>query len=183
MDSILEIIGQILGAVAVICGFVSYQMRTQKQLLVVNTITCAVFCAHYILIGAYSGFALNFLCIFRNFGYFYRNKKHPDSKVIPIVFTVTMLIVGILSWHAWYSVLSVIGLVVNTWYMSASNPQTVRKSILYSSPLVLLYDVFVLSLGGIVYESVAIISAIIGIIRFRKNQGEKANEKELERAE
>ena len=70
MDSILEIIGQILGAVAVICGFVSYQMRTQKQLLVVNTITCAVFCAHYILIGAYSGFALNFLCtliIFRHF--------------------------------------------------------------------------------------------------------------------
>lgn len=170
MNSALEIIGQILGVVAVICGFVSYQMRTQKQLLVVNTITCAVFCLHYILIGALSGCALNALCIFRNFAYFYRNKKYPESKVIPILFTVAMAAVGALSWHAWYSVLSVIGLVVNTWYMAASNPQTVRKSILFSSPLVLLYDVFVLSLGGIVYESVAIISAIIGMVRFRKNQ-------------
>lgn len=170
MDNYLAVIGQILGVVAVICGFVSYQMRTQKQLLVVNTITCAIFCAHYILIGAYSGFALNALCIFRNFGYFYRNKKNPESRMIPILFTAAMLVVGILSWHAWYSVLSVAGLVLNTWFMSAKNPQTVRKSILVTSPMVLLYNVFVVSLGGMVYESVAIISALIGIIRFRREQ-------------
>ena len=44
-----------------------------------------------------------------------------------------------------------------------------RKSILVTSPLVLIYDVFTLSIGGIVYETVAIVSSIIGIVRYRKD--------------
>ena len=73
------IIGQILGVVAIALGFLSYQMKTQKQLLMMQTATSLVFCLHYLLIGAPSGMAMNVICIFRNLAYFYRNKKQSKS--------------------------------------------------------------------------------------------------------
>ena len=59
-----------LGVVAVILGFVTYQMKSPKALLIVNLITCGVFCLHYLLIGAISGAVMNGLGILRNVVYF-----------------------------------------------------------------------------------------------------------------
>ena len=53
------IIGQIIGVIAVAGTFVSYQTKTQKQLLIVNMIATALFCVHYMLLGASSGMVLN----------------------------------------------------------------------------------------------------------------------------
>lgn len=166
----ITLIGQILGGIAVVLGFLSYQTSTAKKLLAIQTATCVVFCAHYLLIGAYSAFALNAVGIVRNVVYYHKDKKFFSGKLFPILFAVIMAILGALSWQGLYSLFVIVGLVVNTLCMSLSDPQNIRKSILVTSPLVLIYDVFVLSIGGIVYESVAIISSIIGIIRARKQE-------------
>lgn len=166
------IIGQIMGLVAVVLGFISFQMRTQKQLLVLQTATTIAFCIHYYLIGATSGLMLNLLGIVRNLAYYHKDKPLFSGKKCPIFFAIVMGIVGLLSWQGYYSVFVVLGLVINTVCLSFTNPQNTRKSILVSSPLVLIYDVFVLSIGGVVYESVVIVSSIIGIIRYRKQTEE-----------
>jgi len=164
------IVGQIMGFVAVVLGFVSFQMRTQKQLLVVQTATTIAFCIHYYLIGATSGLMLNLLGIVRNLAYYHKDKPLFSGKKCPIFFAVVMGIVGMLSWQGYYSIFVVMGLVINTVCLSFTNPQNIRKSILVSSPLVLAYDAFVLSIGGVIYESVVIISSIIGIVRYRQEK-------------
>ena len=162
------LIGQALGVVAVILGFITYQMRSQKALLVVNMITCAVFCAHYLLIGAISGFALNAVGFVRNIVYTNRDKKIFASPVWPYVFGVIMLIAGILTWQDWRSVLAVCALVINSLALSLKNPQHIRYSLLITCPLVLIYDLLLHSYGGMVYEGMSIVSSLIGIYRFRK---------------
>lgn len=162
------IIGQVMGLVAVVLGFVSFQMRTQKQLLVVQTATTIAFCIHYYLIGATSGLMLNLLGILRNLAYYHKEKKIFAGKKCPIFFAAVMGIVGLLSWQDYYSIFVVLGLVINTVCLSFADPQNIRKSILVTSPMVLIYDAFVLSIGGIIYESVVIVSSIIGILRYRK---------------
>ena len=164
------IIGQILGGVAVALGFVSYQMKTKRSLLLLQIAVSAVFCIHYYLIDATAGAALNFLSIVRNSTYYFKDKGQGVSKAFPITFMVISAIAGIALWEAWYSVFAVLGLVIHTGCMSIHNPQTVRKSILVTSPLVLLYDAFALSFGGMIYESVAIVSSIVGIVRYRKSR-------------
>lgn len=164
------IVGQIMGFAAVVLGFVSFQMRTQKQLLVVQTATTIAFCIHYYLIGATSGLMLNLLGIVRNLAYYHKDKPFFSGKKCPVFFAVVMGIVGLLSWQGYYSIFVVMGLVINTVCLSFTNPQNIRKSILVSSPLVLAYDAFVLSIGGVIYESVVIISSIIGIIRYRQEK-------------
>lgn len=170
MEQVTYMIGQALGVVAIVLGFVSYQMKTQKQLLVMQIITCVVFCVHYMLIGAVSGMSLNAVCALRNIVYYYRNKRNDTSLIWPSIFAVILGIIGILTWEAWYSVFVFSGLIINTLCLAFTDPQKVRKSILVTSPLVIIYDVFALSIGGIVYESVAIISSVIGIIRNNKNR-------------
>jgi hypothetical protein len=79
-----------------------------------------------------------------------------------------MAIMGILSWEAWYSILAVIALTVNSYAMSFTNPNHLRKSILITSPMVLIYDILAHAYGGMVYEIVAIVSVIIGLYRYRE---------------
>lgn len=62
------------------------------------------------------------------------------------------------------------GLVINSLCLSLQNPHLVRKSILLTSTMVLIYDILLPSVSGAVYESIAIISSVIGLVRYRKEQ-------------
>ena len=167
---IAEIIGQILGFVAVILGFISYQVKTDKQLLFVHLLTCAVFSVNYYLLGAIPAAILNGVGVIRNIVYYNKDKSFYKPRLFPILFAVIMLILGIYSSNGIHSVLIVGGLVINTLCLSFRNPQNVRKSVLFTCAMVLIYDIIEHSIGGVIYESVAIISAIIGLIRFRRKE-------------
>ena len=96
-------------------------------------------------------------------------KKGDKSMLWPLIFTSILAIIGLLTWNGWYSIFVFLGLIINSMCMAFSDPQNVRKSILVTSPMVLIYDAFTLSIGGFIYESVAIISSLIGIIRNKKD--------------
>lgn len=163
-----EIIGQALGLICVLLGFINYQVKTRKKIIYINLVTVVCFCVHYLLIGAYVGAALNGVAILRNIVYHLTGNNAKHNKISAILFTIVMGAIGVLSWEGAYSALAVAGLMINTFCMSFQNPNNLRKSILVSCPLVLLYNCFVLSVGGIVYESVGIVSAVIGLIRYNK---------------
>lgn len=173
MDQIVYIIGQLLGIVAIALGFLSYQMKSRDKLVFVQFATAVCFVLHYLMIGAYSGMALNVISVIRNLTYYQLGRKGPVKRYWAVIFSVVMGIVGIVSWQSWYSVFAVLGLIINSYCMSFSDPQSIRKSILVTSPMVLLYDCFVLSIGGIVYESVAIVSAVVGVCRYAKEKARK----------
>ncbi|MBR4960713.1 MAG: YgjV family protein [Clostridia bacterium] len=166
------IIGQILGLVALAFTALSYQTESSKKLLVLQTIATALFSIHYFLIGAASGLALNILAIVRNLIYYNRDKKFFSGWFFPVLLSLGMGVVGALAWQSWYSLLIIIALMINTLFLAVPSAQTIRKSILLTSTMILIYDVFVLSVGGIINEALAIISSVIGIIRM--NRKEKA---------
>ena len=155
MDWIM-LIGQALGVVAVILGFVTYQMKSPKALLIVNLITCGVFCLHYLLIGAISGAVMNGLGILRNVVYTNRDKKIFSSPAWPFIWAAVMLVAGLITWQDWRSVLMVCALVINSMALSMKNAQHIRYSLLITCPLVMIYDVLLHSYGGIVYEGMSI---------------------------
>lgn len=165
MDNIWYIIGQVFGGIALLFGFLSYQMKSQKLLLLMQLGTSICLGLNYLCVGAISGAYLSIIIVARNVAYNIRNRKGSTDKIVPIIFAVALSIMGIITWEAWYSIFVFVGLFVNTIGLSFQDPQNVRKSILISSPLVLIYDLISMAYGGALYESVAVISAIIGIIR------------------
>lgn len=167
MDPI-EIIGQGFGIVAFIIAFFAYQADTSKKLLFIQTVAVVCFCIHYAMIGAATAFVLNAVGVIRNLIFYFNDKKIFSSKLWPYFLAFIMLILGVMTYQGWYSVLFIIGLSVNTVCMSLPTSQGIRKSLLFTCPPVLVYNIIVVSVGGIINEILSIISATVGIIRYRK---------------
>ncbi len=168
MDNIAIVLSNIMGGVAIILGFVSFQMHKRKSLLIVQIATTLAFCAHYGFMGAWAGFSLNTIGAVRNLAYYHKDKKWLSTWVTPVVFSAAMLTVGFLTWQGYQDLFYISSMAISSFAMYFFGAQNIRKSILLTSSLVLVYDIMVGSWWGTVYESVAIISAIIGIIVYIK---------------
>ena len=162
------VIGQILGIFAPILTTVSYQANTKRRLLIIQTLATLCVCISYLLLDAPSGFALNIVCLTRNVTFFFMNEKSKLNYASAGFFALMMVPLGILSWQGPISVLMIVALAINTVCRSFGIPQLLRKSILLTSTMVLIYNCYVFSIGGILNETLAIVSSVIGIIRFRK---------------
>ena len=164
------IIGQALGIISTIIGVCSFQVNSKRKLLLIQSIATICTCLSYLFLGASPGFALNIVCLARNGVFYFQKEGTKSSYILTGVFMIAMAIIGALSWQGPISLLIIIALVANTFFMCLGNPQMLRYSILVTSTLVLIYNIRFIAIGGIAYESLAIVSSIIGIIRFRKDK-------------
>ena len=167
------IIGQILGIVAPIITFVSYQVNSKKKLLILQTAATLSTCLSYMFLGADSGFALNIVCIIRNIAFFFQDSKSKMNMISAVILAAVMGGLGILSWEGPISLLVILALAANTIFMSFGDAQLLRQSVICTSSMILIYNIFVFSIGGMINESVAIVASIIGIITFVKMKREK----------
>lgn len=170
------ILGQILGIVATIICFLSYQMNTKKSLLVVQTIGTSCTCLSYFFLGATSGFILNIVCVVRNFSFYFLKEK--QAFYVAILFAIINCVLGAFSWEGYISLLIIIPLAVNTMCLSFGKPQLLRYSILFTSTAIMVYNIFVFAIGGTINEAVMVISAVVGILRFRKKENVPVEGKE-----
>ena len=167
MQNIITYIGHILGFISVGLFCYSYQRTKKDKLLIIQTAATALSCIQYLLIGAYSGFALNIVCIIRNFVYYQRDKKQRTDWITPAILAVCMAIMSFFSWEGLHSLLITLGLVINTICMGMFGAHKFRKTILISSTLILAYNIFAHSYSGMLSEFISLVSVIIGIVRFR----------------
>ena len=181
MQLILTWCGHILGFISVGLFFYSYQRSKKQKILAIQTVATALSCIQYLLIGALSGFALNIVCIIRNFIYSYRDKKNIKDWVSPLLLALLMAGVSVFSWEGLHSLMITAGLVINTVSLGVLGSKNIKRSIIVSSSLILTYNIFAGSYSGILSESLSIISAIIGVImQKKKEKAAKLNSQEAE---
>ncbi len=166
----MELSGQILGWLAAFLTFLSYQCKEQKKLIFIQILSAASLCVSYLLLGAYSGMVLNVVCILRNVIIYKKNVKFFSYSFWPYVLTLTMGLTGIFSWQGHMSLLIIVALMINTIFIYMPNIQNLRKSILLTSTMVILYNVYYSVWGGVTNELIAIVSSAIGLYRYRKTK-------------
>ena len=160
----------ILGIGAMISLFVSHQQKSRKGILVGKLCADLFWAAHYICLGAFAGMIPNFIGIFREVVFINRKKyKFLGKGIIPIVFIITNLTLGIISYEEWFDALPILASAFVTFSLWIDNPKLTKCISIPVSSAFLVYDVFVNSYMGIINESVAILSIIIFFIR----KGEK----------
>jgi len=166
----MELTGQILGWMAALLTFCSYQCKEHKKLIVVQSAATISMCLSYLFMGALSGMALNIVCIIRNFIIFRKDIKFFSHRCWAYMLAGVMGIMGAVSWQNPMSLLIIIALMVNTVFLYFPNVQNLRRSILVTSTMILVYDVYFSVWGGVMNELIAISSSIIGLYRYRKNR-------------
>ena len=166
----MVIIGQIMGWLAAILTFASYQCKDHKKLLIVQTLSSLSICISYLLLGAWSGMLLNVICIARNFIIYRKDIKIFSYSFWPYALAIVMGIMGVLSWQGPMSLLVIVALVANTVFLYFPNVQNLRKSILITSTMVLIYNAYYNVWGGVVNEMIAIVSSAIGLYRYKNTK-------------
>jgi general stress protein CsbA len=165
----IEIIGQIISVVAVIITFVTYLMKSSTQIFVTNAIATAVSCVAYAMLGGTTALGLNILCVVRNVCYLYKDRNKYTARILPVALALIMAVMSAFLWEGYHSLFFVVGITLNTLAMGYFNPQNLRKSILLTSSLILIYNLLmpIPSIGGSINELVAISSSVIGLICHR----------------
>ena len=157
-----------MGWLAALITFLSYQCKEHKKLIIVQTLSTLSICISYLLLGAWSGMLLNVVCIIRNFIIYRKDIKIFSYSFWPYVLAALMGVMGAVSWQGPMSLLVIVALAVNTLFLYFPNVQNLRKSIVITSTMVLIYNAYFAVWGGVFNELIAISSAIIGIYRYRK---------------
>ena len=145
-------------------------MNTKKSLLLTQSLATACTCISYLFLGASSGFALNIVCLVRNGCFYYLKEGQKPIYISTAILATAMVVLGAFSWQGPISLLMIIALAVNTVFLSLGKPQILRYSILLTSSMILIYNIYVFTIGGMLNESIAIFSSLIGIIRFRRGR-------------
>lgn len=164
----MKIAGHIIGFVALFLFICSYQLRDKRRLLVVQTAATVLICLQYLLIGAYTGFALNIVCAARNVIYYHRDKRFFSGWLPPLLLAGIMAVVSVFSWEGYHSLLIIVGLMINTVCLGVCTTQNLRKSILLTCSMLAAYNVFAGSISGFINESLSVASAAVGLVRFAK---------------
>lgn len=157
-----------IGFAAVALFILSYQIRSNRWLFLLQLIGSALFCLQFLLLDAKSGcFSLavnilrNALMMKYNDWNWVRNQWCPAG--IALMFTGVL----ILTWNGPVSLLAYAASVTSTFAYWSNSPRKIRMvNLVCASPCWLIYDVIVRSFGGIVSESITIVSIAVSFIRF-----------------
>lgn len=165
-------IGNAWGLLAAVLSFCAYQAKNEKRLLILQTGVIIATILSYATLGAWSGMALNIVCLLRNLVFFAKNTKVFSHPAWPYVLAAILAGMGALSWQGPISLLVVAALVINTIVLSWGSNRRLRQSILFTSTLVIIYNLYFQAYFSVLMESVCIVSSAVGLYRYR-GQAEK----------
>lgn len=166
----MDVLGQVVSIVGMILTIASFQMKTRKQIILVQTAGSTFFLLSYLLLESWSAVYLNFVFVIRNIiFYFSKDKKWAQHKVWLVVLLIAVVVAGFIGFRSWMDLLPIIGSVFGTIAMYMKRENMLRLLKLGDSPCWLIYNCTVPSTGGIICEVFNIISIVVGLIRYKKD--------------
>lgn len=166
----------LFGGLGIISTVVVYQQRLNRGMLVWKLITDLCWVFHYLLMGANSVAVVTIVAIMRTIVLLCQSHKWARHKAWLGVFILTSLLLSVLAWKDWTSLLTTVGsqmCIVAFWI---GKPKLTR---LISIPVSIMFLINVAlngSIWGTVCESFLLTSAVIGFIRLDITHHKKQTE-------
>lgn len=173
----VETISQLIGFAGTIVSFIMFQQNKRRRIIGCQILSTSLFAIHYILLGAFTGAALNAIAITRSIVFYNNDKKWAKSPVWLWFYIVVSIVAGLLTWESWYSILPAIALVLTTVANWMKSETKIRLISFPNSPCWLIYNAITGSVAGVITECIVMSSLIIGIVRYDiLKKGKKKNE-------
>ena len=165
---------QLIGFVGVAFFIFSYQIKSNRALFLFQLIGCILFCVQFFIMGAYTGALSLVVNIIRNFLLLKAKEwSWVKSKLTLACIIAVLVVITVYTWAGLHSLLPFISVAVTSIGYWTDNAQKIRLSQLIGSPCTLVYDVIIRSWGGVLNETIVILSIVISIARFGwKNMGD-----------
>lgn len=160
----LYILAQIIGFIAFFVSLIAYHRKDKKNILI-NMITANIInLFHYLLLGAYSGCITKLLAIFRDcFIILKKNCNNFLNYFYLIFFIILYIIASIFTFNGILSILPLLAALIYTIFIWNGNELRLKKIAFICYFIWLIYNIFVMSISGIVSNVISIVSTLIAI--------------------
>lgn len=174
------VIAQILGIIGMGMNILSYQGEKQKSVIIMQFFSSLFFSVNMLMLRATMGCLLNIIGIFRALVYVNKDKfKHIGIANVVFMFLFVLSYIATFTifkkepstFNIIVEILPLIAMFATTIGFSKKDAKSIRRMALISSPLWLIYDLINMSLGGVVCETLSLISVVIGMFRYDIQRG------------
>ena len=162
-----ELAIQAIGFVGVAFFIASYQIKSNRALFACQLTGCIIFCIQFFIMGAYTGALSLIINIIRNVLLLKaRDWLWVKSKITLAVIIALLAGITVYTWAGWMSLLPFVSVAVTSIGYWTNNAQKIRLSQFIGAPCTLVYDILIRSWGGVLSESITLMSIIISVVRF-----------------
>lgn len=169
----MKFITAMLGYAAFFIGIIAFQSNKHKHIVLLKALTDVCFGIQYILLGAYTGAAADLTGCVRNLIFAKEFKRKSTQNIVTAFFVFIMIIIGIVTWNGYISLLAIAGKLCTTVSFSIKNTKYLRLFTIPSGFMWIIYNAVSGSVGGVLYEAMVIISIIIAAFRYDR-KGKKS---------
>ena len=176
----MDIIAQILSIVSCAGIILSFQLKNNRHLFLVQTFAAMGFGISYLLLGAIDGFLINAVA-FTNTAVLLNKKLKKKAILVMICAAFPIIsIITVLTYSGTWDTIKILEVIfsfliaiaqifytISTWKDDGKKIRTVRVFLV--TPAWLGYNIVVSSIGGIICEAFNVISIIISFIRYGKD--------------
>lgn len=156
---------QIIGYVGLIFSVVAFQCKKHRNVMIFKTANELIFCIQYILLGAYTGAAMNLVGSARNLIFARTVAMGRSTRGWQSLFAVFFTVFGIFTWQGPISIMIIAAKVITTIAYGIENTSLVRLLTLPTSICWLIYNGFSGSVGGVLCEAFTIASILTAMMR------------------
>lgn len=157
---------QVIGFLGAIAYFIVFQQKRRSLILALSVAASSFFVLHFILLGAYTGAAMNAVSVFRSIIYYFNDKKFFSGKAWLALFIGVSVISCALTWNDAFSLFPLFSMTTTSVSFWLKNERYIRLVTLPTSPSWFIYNFHTHSIAGMITEIIIASSLVISIIRY-----------------
>lgn len=164
-----EIIAMIVGVIAVTLYFLGYLQKKRQNIILFNVTSRILYILQYILLGAFSGAALDVAGAVSSILAERKNKislikKH--TKLFVIIMDIIIVIVGLFLYKSIFDVLPIIGVLLHTTAFWIDDEKAIRRVSFLGSPFWLVYNFVSGAYPSCIGDILSMVSIAIAMVRY-----------------
>ena len=157
-------IAQGIGFIGMALVFLGFQQNDKRKILWLFAAAGVAFSAHFFMLGAWTGMAMNLLEIPRNLIFARTSEKR--KWFWTAAFIAALAVLGVFTWESLMSLFPLFAMCLSTIVFSLRKPRHIRFCSLPVSALWMIYNVLSRSIAGAMTEAFCLLSIIVAIVRF-----------------
>lgn len=177
----LYVLSQVFVIINYVLLIATYQLKNRKTILIVNFISTIAVSISYLLLSAYTGFAMAIVALIRNILFLKNDKKSKknskkDIAILLFLYAISILF-AIITYDGFFSLMPVLVVILYTYSIWQKNTKIYKILGVPVSIGAIIYNLYINSICGVIFESFLAVSAIIGLLRENINNKSVKNKK------
>lgn len=166
----LNLIVNIVSVISIFLFIISVQFKNKKDILIIQTLSSICYMIVYFLLKAYSGATIELVEQTKNIVFIeYEKNKKDIPLLVLLLFIGLLIIITILTYNGLNSIMPLIIYILYFLSSYFKNPKTIRTTMILCAIIWMLYNYSIGAYLMIIGNILEIISAVISLIRYKKN--------------